>query len=106
MGRTYDYSDALKCIYRLRWYILGKHTSTAFNVNRNVGDDAEEVLTAAGAISNQQVIDSDPCCTADILKLVEELGVREYADEEKTIFRQNLKIFLKSTLLVTKDCDI
>ncbi|MGR0261013.1 hypothetical protein, partial [Klebsiella pneumoniae] len=36
MGRTHDHPDALQFQYRMRWYIMGKHSSTAFSVKRNV----------------------------------------------------------------------
>lgn len=41
MSRTYDHPDALQFLYRMRFYIMGKYSSTVFAVKSNTeaGDE-------------------------------------------------------------------
>lgn len=39
MGHSFDHPGPLQFIYRLKKYILGKHSSAVFSVHKNTEDD-------------------------------------------------------------------
>ena len=47
MGALHTKPSALQFRYRLRWYILGKHSSDMFAENCNTKDDDEKTLVSA-----------------------------------------------------------
>ena len=59
MGHTNDHPDAQQFKYRLRWYIMGKHSSTTFKVNNNVQPDSETCLTGDTTAVNDADADSN-----------------------------------------------
>lgn len=66
MGRTNDHPDALQFKYRMRWFIMGKHSSTMLSVKTNTAPDTEECMT-----SNNHILKSleteEVCPTAQVL---------------------------------------
>lgn len=46
MGATNDHPDPLQVKYRIRWYVLGKHSLSVFTMNNNTEEDSEPCLSA------------------------------------------------------------
>jgi hypothetical protein len=44
MGHQNDHPTALDMKYRLRWYVLGKHSAAVFTQNKNTEEDGERCL--------------------------------------------------------------
>lgn len=63
MGKTYDHPDALQFMYRMRWYIMGKHSSTVFSVKSNIKPDDEVCLSSPSSIN----VPEEQCPTAVII---------------------------------------
>lgn len=84
MGRTNDHPDALQFIYRMRWFVMGKHSTTMRSVKKNIESDTEECLTANERTS----------CTPNASEL-----------EEVCPTAKLLSQFLKNTDLETEDTE-
>lgn len=85
MGKTYDHPDAIQFMYRMRWYLLGKYTSTAFILKSNIEPDDEHCLSVSKERRNSEVECEEICPTANLLnKLVENSDTIEECDD--TIF--------------------
>ncbi|KAG8246540.1 hypothetical protein J6590_082470 [Homalodisca vitripennis] len=47
MARTHDHPDAIQFLYRMRWFIMGKHSTTVMSVKHNTESDNEECLASS-----------------------------------------------------------
>nr|CAH7713705.1 unnamed protein product [Callosobruchus chinensis] len=92
MGGANDHPSPLDFKYRLRWYILGKHSAAIFTESRNTIESSEPCLSN---ISTENPLQSDVSTSEDICltqkmlsNLVEDtVGSKEPQFEEETILK-------------------
>lgn len=86
MGRTYDHPDALQFMYRMRWYIMGKHSSTVFAVKSNIKPDDEVCLSSPGSMD----VSEEHCPTAVIISNLMKGVNDENVDDDDDAFFSDL----------------
>ncbi|XP_011861392.1 PREDICTED: uncharacterized protein LOC105558377, partial [Vollenhovia emeryi] len=51
MGSTKDHPSAYDFRYRIRWYVLGKHSQAVFTLNRNTEEDMDTTCMSSSTVS-------------------------------------------------------
>lgn len=118
MGGANDHPSPLDFRYRMRWFILGKHSAAIFTENRNNEENNEECLVNMEKESSN-ASNEDVCLTQKILSNITEnevsLNNHKQGDcEEETIFSnpfvepQYFKEFIddEDILQLVKDVDV
>lgn len=84
MGGSNDHPSPLDFRYRLRWYILGKHSAAIFTENRNTAESNEECLLDILNESTNPAVDAETeevCLTQKILSNLATTDERNYEEE-------------------------
>jgi len=55
MGHSFDHPGPLEFIYRLKKYILGKHSSAVFSLHKNVEDDVMTNYLSTELLENKNI---------------------------------------------------
>ena len=67
MGAAHDKPSALQFIYRLRWYLLGKHCYDMFTEKCNVEEDPDSTLANVSNTNNKNKNNSEIFTMTEIL---------------------------------------
>lgn len=91
MGSSNDHPNPLDFIYRMRWFILGKHSASVFTENRNTEETGEQCLIQPlEQTSEHPEFEELNCITADMFGNISTgaeclENSREFQDEENLI---------------------
>lgn len=67
MGHSFDHPGPLEFIYRLKKYILGKHSSAVFSIHKNTEDDIMTTNLSTALLENKNLSNQDNETEKDII---------------------------------------
>lgn len=105
MGGANDHPTPLDFKYRLRWYILGKHSAALFVQSKNTEDVSEPCL-----LNPLKGSDSDECVSQGFLsKLCQNIIPAEVSEEEETVLIDSTFIqpdYTEMHRQLSEDCEV